>query len=162
MVSRIAPTWSSSCASRLYRLTMRSQAQGGWSLGAETDGKGPWHPCPDSGTLQSRFLVRRTSRSSLNWTKRLVCVRAEPAMAWGRLGKTGGRGQREERQGVPTRGSAWEPTASAALDNMTEDGKPKMSGLLTPKPEMSIYFRGSESSAFLWTVTHELHKDSLS
>lgn len=33
------------------------------------------------------FPVRRTSRSSLNWTKRLVCVRAEPRHGLGKAGE---------------------------------------------------------------------------
>lgn len=86
-------------------------------------------------------------------------MRAEPrhglGKARGRL-EVGGSGK-SGRESPP--GPVWEPTASAALDNMTEDGKPKCQVYWTPKPEMSICFRGSESSAFR-TVTHELHKDS--
>ena len=43
MVSRIYPNLEFFPAPRLYHLIMRSQAHGGWSLGAETGGKGPWH-----------------------------------------------------------------------------------------------------------------------
>ena len=43
MVSRIYPNLEFFPEPRLYHLIMRSQAHGGWSLGAETGGKGPWH-----------------------------------------------------------------------------------------------------------------------
>ena len=43
MVSRIYPNLEFFLAPRLYHLMMRSQAHGGWSLGAEPGGKGPWH-----------------------------------------------------------------------------------------------------------------------
>ena len=50
MVTRICPNLEFFPAPRLYHLMMKSQAHGGWNLGAEPGGKGPWHPCPDSGT----------------------------------------------------------------------------------------------------------------
>ena len=43
MVLRITRNLEFFPVPRLYRLTIRSQAQGGWSLGAEPGGKGPWH-----------------------------------------------------------------------------------------------------------------------
>ena len=43
MVSRICPNLEFFPVPRLYCVMMRSQAHGGWSLGAEPGGKGPWH-----------------------------------------------------------------------------------------------------------------------
>ena len=43
MVSRIYPNLEFFPVPKLYHLMMRSQAHGGWSLGAEPGGKGPWH-----------------------------------------------------------------------------------------------------------------------
>ena len=95
MVLRICPNLEFFPAPRLYHLIMRSQAQGGWSLGAETGEKEPWLSCPDSGTLQG-FPGEENVRERMKWDSEVrVCEgRAPPCPGEGsekpgRLGAAG-------------------------------------------------------------------------